>query len=513
MTKITTDFAGTETLAETKTRLGAILDAWGYDPSAYSSWGDARTDLNDVLQGTSQGVIADGERASVFRPKINFLNDPVAVNADLFSDSRPGHTAAPLPGYVFSDTAGTTPATLGGTVARVNSPVSGQPHLLMADAPDRLIWGRMPAVGVRNLYNQTSLNPNNLWTKGMTAIEIVEDEFSTVKLVEGSTGGDSTYRLEQTVNVVAGQQYTASYLVKPAGRDWVTIRLEGDPAPVSSMAVDFNLTDRTREAVDAAFDDATIGPSGSGSVITATFTAAATGVLIARLHINAGQVGFSGGQLYTGDGVSGLLVKEPQFEKGAARTPYQRVTSAFDVTQSGQRSIYYLQGNGVNQYMATSANVDMSSVSAAAMVAGLEVLDKSVGSWLVSHPGLGAGALNITSDASPSERWRSILYNDSEVSTQRATPSDYPAPDRAVITAEVETTDLVLRRNAAELSRGAYTGPLTGLADAPLAVLARNTGAAPANARWFGHTFCNMTAAELARTEAYHAYLTGETLA
>jgi hypothetical protein len=71
---VTTDFAGTETLAETKSRLGTLLTAYGYDSSGYSTWGDARTDLNSALTAIEETTISDGELASSFRSKLNALN-------------------------------------------------------------------------------------------------------------------------------------------------------------------------------------------------------------------------------------------------------------------------------------------------------------------------------------------------------------------------------------------------------------------------------------------------------
>ena len=80
MTKITTDFAGTETTAVVKTRLQAILEYYlGTGAlSAVTSGGDTRTLINSVDPDTV--TIADGERASVFRPKLNTLNTPGEIN-------------------------------------------------------------------------------------------------------------------------------------------------------------------------------------------------------------------------------------------------------------------------------------------------------------------------------------------------------------------------------------------------------------------------------------------------
>jgi hypothetical protein len=122
MTKITTDFVGTESAATTKARLTEILSFWGYNPAAYTTWGNARTDMNAVLSITSFGTIGASELAGSFLPKINALNDPSAViSSSLFADGEPGAFYDPSDlSTVFTDTAGTTPAVVGDPVARIN---------------------------------------------------------------------------------------------------------------------------------------------------------------------------------------------------------------------------------------------------------------------------------------------------------------------------------------------------------------------------------------------------------
>jgi hypothetical protein len=113
MTKITTDFVGTETAAVTKQRISDILDYWGYEPDIYTTWGNARTDLNDLLAGTALGTIGASELAGTFLPKLNALNSPDALmQALLFSNDEPG-VFYDFDDWstLFQDTAGTQPVT------------------------------------------------------------------------------------------------------------------------------------------------------------------------------------------------------------------------------------------------------------------------------------------------------------------------------------------------------------------------------------------------------------------
>jgi hypothetical protein len=199
-------------------------------------------------------------------------------------------------------------------------------------------------------------------------------------------------------------------------------------------------------------------------------------------------------------------VTEAQLEVGAARSAYQAVTTQWDVTEAGQADVYYLEGDGADDWMQSAANIDLSGSPQATLIGAIEILSRSVSTWPLSFPGLGTGAVNIIADPDTSNRWRFIIYNDTGVSTQRIHLAPfYPAPDRAVITGVVTDTSLDLRRNAVLIGSGGFTGPLTAFSNARLTILARNTGQNAARARYYGHVLRGgaMTAAELATAETY----------
>jgi hypothetical protein len=60
-----------------------------------------------------------------------------------------------------------------------------------------------------------------------------------------------------------------------------------------------------------------------------------------------------------------------QLELGSVATPYQRVTTAFDVTEAGVRDCYYLQGNGVNTALVTGTITP--GTDKVQVVAGVEI--------------------------------------------------------------------------------------------------------------------------------------------
>lgn len=73
---ITQAFTGTENTAQVKNKLTNILNYYGYEANSYTTWGEARADLNDILVDTTIGTISATEVARTFLPKLNILNDP-----------------------------------------------------------------------------------------------------------------------------------------------------------------------------------------------------------------------------------------------------------------------------------------------------------------------------------------------------------------------------------------------------------------------------------------------------
>lgn len=111
--KITEDFIGNETKTLTKTKISTILRWWGFNPDSYSTWGNARSDMNNILSGTPTGEISDRERASTFLSKINYVNDTDAIIGDtIFAAGVPGVWYDPSDlSTLFQDAAGTIPVT------------------------------------------------------------------------------------------------------------------------------------------------------------------------------------------------------------------------------------------------------------------------------------------------------------------------------------------------------------------------------------------------------------------
>lgn len=119
MAKITTDFAGTETATVVKSRLTSIIQQWlgSTALSSATTWGNVRTLLNTMADTSNK--ISNGELASSFRTKLNWLNEYDNAIYPLFANSEQGVWYDPSDlTTMYQDNTGSTPVTTAGqTVA------------------------------------------------------------------------------------------------------------------------------------------------------------------------------------------------------------------------------------------------------------------------------------------------------------------------------------------------------------------------------------------------------------
>jgi hypothetical protein len=125
----------------------------------------------------------------------------------------------------------------------------------------------------------------------------------------------------------------------------------------------------------------------------------------------------SGNQQQTLD----VLVWRPQLELGSTATAYQRVTTAFDVTESGQRDCFGVRADGIDDGYQTAGNVDFSgtprvtvfaavrklSDANAGIIAKLGTLTTQPGTFQLLGPG-SAAANNYTATSIGDGTFRAV---------------------------------------------------------------------------------------------------------
>ena len=428
----------------------------------------------------------------------------------LFYAGQPGHLALAAPQYCFADTAGTIPAVLGGQVARVNSPVPGQPYLVQETAAARLTMGRHPSGGIRNLVNAGRGFSVFRMTETLNAITVNGEPYRRYTEDTSLASAGQRYFGDSAYSVVAGRTYIVS--MRAIGGEGRHLAV-AEQSTLNNFGVSFNLD--TGAVGSITGDVNPVAGRAADGRYWLRFTANATEVVgIQYRMVTNPAVSF---QTYDGDGVSGFWVGRISFEECAANatgpSPEQIRLSDFDITEAGIPDAYYLQGDGVDDHMTTSETVNMSTLTKARLVAGLEKFTDVNSFYGVSH-WLDANGGNLSIfKAATLPQWAARTRSFVGAGTSTSTVLSVPAPDRAVLTADVNrTTDFIQARyNNAPAT--ASTVALTGnMRDDTLAVLAQPNGDLPMNGRWYGHAYADMTDADLARVQQYFASRLGETL-
>jgi hypothetical protein len=240
---------------------------------------------------------------------------------------------------VFADDAGTTPATYGGSVARVNDIGPNGRNAFQSSSSLRPLLGRAPVAGRRNLFLRTEQLTDAYWTKNTLTLSAAAGPLppglaAASKIVpgsgEGGTNAGNSGQVIRTESVPTGA-YTFSLFAKA---DEFTSFRARETAAVGSFLV-VNLATGAISSVDASqFINATVTPAGDGWY-RISWTSPSNCNNLNRYNFRAGP---------TGDGTSGILIGGLQVEAGSTATPYQRVgASALDVTEAGLAAPGYLR--------------------------------------------------------------------------------------------------------------------------------------------------------------------------
>jgi hypothetical protein len=238
----------------------------------------------------------------------------------------------------FADEAGTTPATYGGSVARVDDIGPNGRNAVQSSSSLRPLLGRAPVAGRRNLFLRTEQLTNSYWAKTTLTLSAAAGPLppglaAASKIVpnsgEGGTNAGNSGQVQRTESVPTGA-YTFSLFAKA---DEFTSFRARETAAVGSFLV-VNLATGAISSVDASqFINATVTPAGDGWY-RISWTSPSNCNNLNRYNFRAGP---------TGDGTSGILIGGLQVEAGSVRTAYQRVGSALDVTEAGLASPGYLR--------------------------------------------------------------------------------------------------------------------------------------------------------------------------
>jgi len=246
-------------------------------------------------------------------------------------------------------------------------------HATQSITSARPILARVPASGRVNLLTRTEEFDNAVWTLVGASIS-----------ANATTAPDGTTTADKLVENTSNSQHavvvaSASRPTIPAGNHTHTVYVKADGRTSATLynngtsggaGVAFNLTTGTVTQVGGTqYVSSTISDAGNGWYRLSLTFLALSGT--AALTVYLGSV-FSG-EIYTGDGSSGVFIWGAQLELGSTATNYQKVTDQFDVTEAGQPDNFYLSFDGIDDSMSTPS-IDFTGTDKMSVFAGVRKL-------------------------------------------------------------------------------------------------------------------------------------------
>jgi hypothetical protein len=252
---------------------------------------------------------------------------------------------------LFTDTARTTPLSAPAQSAAAFNGFGGKgTGGDQATALARPTLGRHPVGGRRNLLTWTEDQTQAVW-RNVNASAVMQGDGSVIVTENTASGGHYTGQNAAgggAVTLVSGTQYTFSVEARISSGTR-NARFSSENAGIIDLVAVFDLVNGT--VVSGA--GASIAPTSDGYYrISVTRTALSSG----SVAVNPFQMASGTSASYLGDGVSAIQYRRPQFELGATATAYQRVTTAFDVTEAGVQDCWYLGFDGGDALVTPSIN-------------------------------------------------------------------------------------------------------------------------------------------------------------
>ena len=287
--------------------------------------------------------------ATSARPQVTLTYGALAgLVSTLFGNNEAGGLWLPAQDTRFTDEAGTTPAGVDDTVARLNDSSGNASDATQATVAERPALGRTVEGGRRNQLQHTETFSTDFWVWAR-----IRALGSGSALVEAPDGTTTALYMQQeegqtTAGVVAAQipfslgsdtTYFQVY-AKAGEKKWMYVLLRST-SPVCRFWVNL--------------ETATIGSVG-GSVTPSAEMTGDGWVKVNAPYNNSNSHQTDRCNFYVADDDNlttvtdsgGIYIWHPQAEVGVAATDYQRVGSELDVTESGKPELWYLKRDGID---------------------------------------------------------------------------------------------------------------------------------------------------------------------
>jgi len=354
----------------------------------------------------------------IIRPVIRSVLDPgigvsdiATIQRLLFGDGQPGVAYIPTlsPAMITGNVLGTGVETL--------VDLRGLNNATQASAGSRPAWMRVPEGGRTNFFTHSENFSNADWTK--TQCTYSAGVLTAINTFPRILQIAPTIPDNQTVTMMAEVKAGTAFVV----RQRITSRSN------TIREVHYNLSTGTKGTEDGATGSiVNLGDGWYRLITTANVNSGATPLEIRPLSND--NVATGG---WTVDNT--VQIRRASLNIGSTLLPYQLVTTVFDVTESGKRSIYGLRADGIDDGMVTPS-IDFSGVDKVTVFAAVRKLsDAARGTIVELGPSIDSnnGSFHLTA---PNAASATLGFESKGTTLRDAVISSKASPIYAVLTAE-----------------------------------------------------------------------------
>ena len=243
----------------------------------------------------------------------------------------------------------------------------------------------------------------------------------------------------------------------------------------------------------------------TGGVLTATTTRTRVS-LDATFNATSHSLFF--GPVNAGSATTVVDIFNIQVENGSTATAYQKVTTAYDVTEAGKADLWFVLFDGVDDYLATGS-INFTGTDKMTVLAGVRKLSDAARGMVAE---IGTGGANNWGLNAPSANLGDFAFA-SAGSTQRTATGNAAAPTTAVLTGlgDISGDSAIIRTNAVQQTPVTLDQGTGNFASAPLYIGRRSGTSLPFNGRLYGLIVRGATtdAATIAKAESWLNSRTG----
>jgi hypothetical protein len=402
------------------------------------------------------------------------IANPVSeINQLLFGAGQPGGSWIP---------------TLSSAMIAANSFGSGVTDILdlsgnnnpfsQATSGSRGAWFREPKTGRRNLILNSAFVGTTVgsdvqaptsWSRGAIPTAVAGYDATTESISFASSSSREYIQQGITLGVGETRLFSVVVTLGVATRFVDVIWTSNDPAANTA---------RTARINGVAVNASDMIPAGTN--LCELLLVSTTGTWTTNFRIGAGV---------SGNATVTATFREPQIDAATTRTAYQRVTTAFDVTEQGQRDCYGVRADGIDDFYQRA--IDFSGTDKVTVFAAVRKLsDAATAVFLELSPSASTnngGFALLAPSASGSERY---TFNSRGTASAFAITSNsaFNAPVTNIVTCigDIANDLCILRVDGTQVAAGASDQGTGNYRNDTLNLFRRNGATLPFNGNLYG---------------------------